>query len=397
MNSYFATIEQQANPILRGKPIIVSGKPHIRSVVAAASIEAKKYGISSGMPTWEAKKLCPWVIFVPGDPEKYISATERLVGIFEQFTPLVEIFSIDEAFLDVTATAHLFGGAVWVAKRIKKLIHEDLGEWVTCSIGISENKLLAKLASEMRKPDGLTILKKSDLPRFFDKIKLTDFCGIGERIAVRLTKLGIATVADLAKSDERVLENEFGHIGRTIYNMGQGTGDDVVIPHQEQPEEKSFSHSFTLPADTFDPHMIYSTLLRLTEKVGRRMRKANFSGRTIFAGIRFNDFSFMGKQKKLGAYINDGFLIYTHALCIWKQLHINRPIRMINVGVTDLIHENFLPESFLPEEKRRKKLVLTMDRVNDVFGEFTVSRASILSTKNMEKNVAGIRQRLRFF
>lgn len=397
MNSYFATIEQQANPKLRGKPIIVSGKPHIRSVVAAASIEAKRYGIKSGMSTWEAKRLCPWVIFIPGDPDKYISATGKLIRIFECFTPLVELFSIDEAFLDVTATAHLFGGAVWVAKRIKKLIHEDLGEWVTCSIGISENKFLAKLASEMKKPDGLVILWHRDFPKIRNQIKLTDFCGIGERINARLTTLGITTVADLACSDENTLEREFGIIGRTIYNMGQGIGSDVVVPHQEQPEEKSFSHSFTLPADTFDPQMIYPTLLRLTEKVGRRMRKANFSGRTIYLGVRFSDFSFFSKQKKLITFINDGLLIYNYALNLLRSFRINRPIRMINVGVSDLIHTNNLPESLLPEEQKREKVISTMDQVNDMFGELTVSRALLLQTKNMEKNVAGIRQRLRFF
>lgn len=397
MNSYFATLEQQADPRLRGRPIVVSGKPHIRSVVAAASIEAKRYGIKSGMSTWEAKRLYPNVIFVPGDPDKYISATGKLLGIFEQFTPFVELFSIDEAFLDVTQTQHFFGGALKIAKRIKKQIHENLGEWVTCSIGISENKLLAKLASEMKKPDGLTILWRRDFPKIINQIKLTDFCGIGEKIALRLSKIDIKTVADLANAQELVLVCKFGVVGKTIYNMGQGIGSDVVTPHAEEPEEKSFSHSFTLPSDTSNPRIVYSTLLRLAEKVGRRMRKANFSGRTIFVGIRFNDFSFIGRQKKLGIYIDDGFLIYTHATSLLQQFHMGRPIRMIDVGMSDLIHNNFLSESFLPDEQRRKKIVLAMDRVNDMFGEFTVSRALLLQTKNMEKNVAGIRQRLRFF
>lgn len=397
MNSYFATIEQQANPALRGKPIVVSGKPHIRSVVAAASREAKKYGIKSGMSTWKAKRLCPRVIFIPGDPDKYISATGKLIRIFECFTPLVELFSIDEAFLDVTEICHLFGGPEEIAKKIKKAIYRELGEWVTCSIGISENKFLAKLASEMKKPDGLVILWHRDFPKIRNQIKLTDFCGIGERIDARLDTLGIKTVLDLSKTPESLLLKEFGVIGRTIYEMGQGVGSDVVIPYQEEPEEKSFSHSFTLPSDTFSPQVLYSTILRLAEKVGRRMRRANFSGRVVFVGVRLSDFSFIGKQQKLGEHINDGFLIYNYALSILRQFHINRPIRMIDVGMSDLIHTNFLPESFLPEEKRRKKLVLAMDRVNDMFGEFTISRAFLLTTKNMEKNVTGIRQRLRFF
>ena len=188
MNSYFATVEQQANPLLRGKPIAVSGRPNIQSVVATASYEAKKYGVKSGMNTWEAKKLCPFLIFIPGDPNKYIDITGRLIKIFKSYTPLVEIFSIDEVFLDLS---HASSRAQEIALEIKVRIRREIGDKMTCSIGVASNKFLAKLASEKKKPDGLTIVTPETLDEILLSSKLDDFCGIGRRILARLSDIRI--------------------------------------------------------------------------------------------------------------------------------------------------------------------------------------------------------------
>ncbi|MDA1038399.1 MAG: DNA polymerase IV, partial [bacterium] len=197
MNCYFASVEQQANPFLRGKPIGVTGKRTERSVVAAASIEAKRLGVKTAMSTWEAKRICPSIVLVHGDPEKYSHITHNFFSLFKEFTNKVEMFSVDEGFLDVTDEAEDYLGAVIMAQEIKHRLKEVCGERITASIGISQNKLMAKLASEFVKPDGLTVVKPNDVNDFLGFVELDDFCGIGKRIHHRLNLLNIFNVREL--------------------------------------------------------------------------------------------------------------------------------------------------------------------------------------------------------
>lgn len=375
MNSYFASVEQQANPLLRGKPIAVSGRPHIHSVVAAASIEAKKFGVKSGMNTWEAKKLCPNLIFIPGDPAKYLATTGKLLKIFKNYSPAIEIFSIDEVFLELDPAAD----AISTALEIKRRIREEIGEKVTCSIGIAANKFLAKLASERKKPDGLTVITPENLDEILLSSKLTDFCGIGRQIVKRLASMGIYTVAQLRQVPEDFLVAAFGVRGHDLHNMAYGIDESPVVPDWQAPEAKSFSHSLTLPKETDDRNYIEAVLLYLAEKIARRMRKDLFAGRVIWCN---------GVQKALPDYTNDGQEIFRVA----KNLLPDSPIRALYVGIGNLLPKDLVTPSLFSQDN----LIKAMDSVNDQFGENTLFRATTLPVFVRDHDVAGIRTRFRF-
>ncbi len=411
MNSFFATVEQQANPALLGKPIAVSGRPHIHSIVAAASIEAKRFGVKSGMTTWEAKKLCPSLIFIPGDPAKYMDVSRRLVGIFRSHTPLVEIFSIDEAFLEISdilkpdpSTPPPTGGsaqndteaAIKIALKIKDEIKEKIGPRVTCSVGIAKNKLLAKLASEKKKPDGLTIIDDTNLDDMLLSAKLDDFCGIGRKVLTHLQGMGIYSVAQLRAVPVEYLVAAFGVRGEIIRNMALGIDDSPLVRSEEAAEEKSFSHNLTLPKATLDRDYVYSVLLYLSEKVGRRMRAAGFSGKVVHTWASLADLAGFGQQKTLTYYTNDGREIFTIGQKILAGINRTEPIRSVGVGVSGLIKHDQTNISLLADRHVAEKITAAADLVNNRFGEGSVFRGATLPVFERDKDVAGIRMRLRF-
>lgn len=372
MNSYFATVEQQANPLLRGKPIAVSGRPHINSVIAAASIEAKKFGVKSGMNTWEAKKLCPCLIFIPGDPAKYLCLSEKMIRILRSYTPFVEIFSIDEAFLEMPKPLQgkqIRHDSIKMALEIKQRIREEIGEHVTCSIGIAKNKFLAKLASEKKKPNGLTMVTEENFDEILLSSKLDDFCGIGRQILKKLQGMGIYTVAQLRQVPEVF-------VGRKLHNMAYGIDNSPVIFNQL--EAKSFSHSLTLPKETTDKNYVEAVLLYLCEKVARRMRAENFCGRTVWCN---------GYQKSSTYYTNEGQEIFKTA-----RTMLYFPIRAVYVGMANLKSKDLTNKGFF----NRPEIEMAMDLVNDKFGENTVFRAATLPVFVCDRDVAGLRTRFRF-
>lgn len=388
MNSYFASVEQQANPKLRGKPVGVGGPNEGRSVVAAASIEAKRRGIKSAMSIYEVRKICPDIIFVEGDYHKYAAVTNRLIKIFRRLTPIMEVFSIDEVFLDVTDTLRTFKNAVRGAYYVKNAIKKEVGEWLTCSVGIAPNKLIAKLASDLKKPDGLVIVKEKDIPTVLKRIKLDDLCGIGRRTKKNLLAMGIDTVSKLAEAPIERLRKRFGVVGYALHNMARGIDESPVVPYYEISEPKSMGHSYTLPKDTSDQDEIFQTLLRLSEQVGRRMRAERYLGRIVHAGIRNFQFGSMGKQKALRNYIDDGYRIYSAAKEIIESFNYYGAVRMISVSVSGFV-KNYYQLSLLPEEQRQTDLLDIVDKINNRYGEFTVGRAYLLNNK-ITKGTSGM-------
>ena len=252
-NAFFASVEQQCNPKLRGKPIAVIGSG--RTVVTTASYEARAFGVKTGMNTWEARQKCPHLIFVVGDNRKYTHTSSGIVRIFLEYTPLVEVFSIDEAFLDVTGSLRMFGSAERIAGLIKEEIRRQFG--LTCSIGIAPNKLLAKLASEMQKPDGLTVILPEDVSRTLERVPIEDLCGIGSRTHKQLALYGIQTCGDLGRFPVDILRRKFGIIGERLHCMGLGIDDSPVVPVEETEEVKSVGHSMTLERDIKERKGIY--------------------------------------------------------------------------------------------------------------------------------------------
>jgi len=391
MDSYFASVEQQARPWLRGKPIVVSGRPDIHSVVAAASKEAKRYGIKAGMSTWEAKKLCPEVIFVPGDPDKYESVTRRFLGILISYTPMVEVYSIDEVFLDATDILPRYPDPIALALEIKRKFREELGEWITCTIGIAPNKLLAKLATEEAKPNGIKWIRPEDVPEVLRNTPVEAVCGIGPRIAKRLSYMGVWTLADLGKIPEAYLKRVFGVYGTVLHLWGMGVDPTPLKPYWQEEEEKSIGHSHALPKSLRHPEGARRVLYYLSVKTARRLRKKGFVGRVIHAMYRDEEMKYFGAQKALSTPTCDERRIFDAAMEIVERLGgFPYGVSLVGVRVAGLERISAHPYPLFPEEARREKLLSALDRIRDRFGEEAVIPASALDCQLLVGATGGL-------
>jgi len=378
MNAFFASVEQQANLDLRGKPIAVVGSGH-RTVITTCSYEARKFGVKTGMAVWEGKRHCPELILVVGDNRKYQYTSTEINKIFLDYTPEVETFSIDESWLDVTGSLRLFGSAETIAYQIKARIRHRFG--ITCSIGIAPNKLLAKLASDMEKPDGLTIILPEEVERVMERLPVGELCGIGRKTAYQLKVMNINSCGELGRCDEGRLTRKFGIVGRRLKQMGQGRDDSPVVPFGEEEEVKSVGHSSTLERDIDDPQEIRRFLLQLSEMVGSRARRYNVSGKTVSLYVRYADFfTSWGRQTTLGGYINLSDEIYKAALSILEGVELEQPVRLMGVRLSNLKQQG---EQLPLFEDERKKLFATqaMDSINAKFGKMAVTYGSLLPGK----------------
>lgn len=378
MNAFFASVEQSANPALRGKPIAIIGRG--RTVVTTASYEARAFGVKTGMNTWQAKQACPQVTFVLGDNRKYTHTSTEIIKLMMQYTPLVEVFSIDEAFLDVTGSMCLYGTPENIAYLLKSQIKHHFG--ITCSIGIAPNKLLAKLASEMQKPDGLILIRPGEVEQKLERIPVKDLCGVGGKTARQLAMFGITTCGELGRFPVAVLKKRFGIIGERLSQMGKGIDHSPVIPAEDADEVKSVGHSMTLERDIEDRQEILKYLLQLSEMVGRRARRYSVWGKTITLSIRYADFdSWAGKQETLPTCINQSNDIYRAAVAILDTIVLLQPIRLLGVRLSNLRYEsNQLP--LFEEDRKKLFLASAMDEVNDKYGNFTVTFGSLLDGEN---------------
>lgn len=279
MDSYFASVEQEYNQKLAGKPVGIL-KALGRTCVIAASREAKKFGVKTGTSVWDAKVLCPGITFVPARFDRYFEITKKFIKICGEFSPYLEVFSIDELFLDITLTQSLFGGAKNIARLIKEKIKKEIGVYVTCSIGISYNRLLAKLASGIKKPDGLFEIIPENRDEILFSAQLTDICGLGPRLERRLIRMGIKNFKNLRRVPQSVLEAEFGpHLSLQLKNFSYGQDSSLLTGIDDLADAKSISRTFTLFQNTKDERKIRQTLRNLCEEVGYKLRKMKMSAR----------------------------------------------------------------------------------------------------------------------
>lgn len=385
-DSFFASVEQQANPRLRGKAIGVLGKPGGRTIVAAASREAKKFGVKTAMMASEAKRICPAITFVVGDPQKYQSIHKKFIKILTSYSPQVEVFSIDEAFMRITAEDPYI-----VARLIKEEIKKEIGEFVTISIGVASSKLLAKIGSELEKPNGLVWIKDWEIGQVLTRLRLTDFCGIGSRIYKRLKKWGINTPLDLARAPKEILDYEFkGKLSDDLSKMVQGQGLGEVGSVFEPVDEKSFGHSTTLPYDTFDLNYIKSVIVRLSQDASFRMRQANFVCKTVSLWVRTSDFAGFGGQKTFSRYTISSQEIASLTWEIFLGLKFDKKVRALGISLSNL-NKNYVYAPTLFETDFSIKNVFALkgaDEVNERFGQGTIYPASNL-LNHISKNVAG--------
>ncbi len=385
MNSYFATVEQQANPKLRGKPIAVMGSTAKRSIIVAASIEAKRYGVKTATRIDEALRLCPELILVNGEPRKYSWVTKKFIDIFEDYTDKVEIFSIDEAFLDVTKTANIYGGAEQIALSIKQRIRNEIGSYISCSVGIAKNKFLAKTGSDLVKPDGLTIITDENVDDILLPLPLSEFCGIGRRILARLGALGIETTQQLRDYPNVLLNREFGIAsGEKLKRMAYGLDNSPVISRHDRADAKSYGHSRTLNKNVTDRNEIRKHMLLLSEKVATRMRKDGCMAKEVGLWIRFGDFTGVGQRHRVGKWTHDGVEIYDAAVKILGTLDLRAPVRAIGIYAAQIQRDSCTTVSLLPEDTINDKILAAMDAVNNRFGETVVTRARLAGVKIKE-------------
>ncbi len=382
MNSYFATLEQQAHPNLRGKPIGVAGKGKgERTVVCGASIEAKKFGLKSGMSTWEALRLCPQLIIIPATYDRYSFTSKRIFDLLERFGPKVDVFSIDEAFLDL-GTDISWEEAKNLATKIKQLIRTEIGEWVSSSVGISYGRVLAKLASEMQKPDGLTIIRPEDFARIAAIMPIEELCGIGFRLRPRLNRKGITTIAEMGRMPRDMLITVFGlHTGSWLHDIGNGIDNNILHSWRDLPQEKSIGHSYTLPHNISNISDVKKVLLLLSERVGVRLRAKRLVGKTISTYLRFEDGSGWGERHTQKEYLLDGYQIYRAGERLlnsagWRT-SVSKPVRLIAITISDLVSQYEATSPLFEATQANEELTHAVDKINNRYGEWTIHRGLI--------------------
>jgi len=331
MDAFFAAVEQKRNPELIGKPVVIggSGNPTERGVVSTASYEARKYGIHSAMPLRRAYRLCPEAIFLPVDYDEYSRVSEKIKGILRSFTPLLEDVGIDEAYLDVT---DMDMKSEEIAKMIKERIRQDVG--LTCSIGIGPNKLLAKIASDMKKPDGLTIISTFDVERLIWPLPVRKLLGIGPKTEKRLQDMGINTIGELASTQLERLTDYFGEsYGHYLYEASRGIDENPVITHWEP---KSISREITFQIDIDKWNTIAKNLAELTRDVVDTMKKSGYKARTVTIKIRFSDFETYTRAKTLDDFTDSLEAIRKAAFEAFGRIELRKKVRLIGVRVSCL-------------------------------------------------------------
>lgn len=379
MDAFFAAIEQRDHPELRGKPVVVGAPPHQRGVVSTCSYEARRYGIRSAMPSRTAYGRCPHAVFLPVRMAAYTEASRRVMQILRGVTPLVEQVSIDEAFLDITPALRSFRDAVEVAGHLKQAIRHDLR--LTASVGVAPNKFLAKLASDLEKPDGLTVTPADEpgIRDFLAPLPVSKIWGVGDAAEAQLKRFGIRTIGDLQRRDRDALCRMFGdRMGGHLDCLARGWDTRPIVTERE---EKSISNEHTFSEDVTDQAILHETLVRLTEKVGRRLRAAEKEARTGFIKVRFEDFTTLTRQVSFAAPSAQDDVLLRAARELYGRLRVRRPVRLIGVGVSNLSDAHEVPrqlELFADSEhdrdKRSKALDSALDELRTKYGETIIRR-----------------------
>jgi len=374
MDAFFASVEQHDNPEYRGKPVIVGADPKKgkgRGVVAACSYEARKYGIHSAMPISIAYRKCPHAVYLRGNMHRYAEISDRILGILEQFTPDIEPVSIDEAFLDITGSHHLFGTPEETCIMIKKTVKKETG--LTASIGLAPNKMTAKIASDIKKPDGLVIVDDSSLLPFLHPLPVNRIWGIGEKSMKVLIRMGIKTIGDLAAYDPEKVVEMFGKNGMHVWELANG-----IDPREVESDEtvKSISNEHTFPEDTDDMEDIKDILMYLSEKVSRRMRKNGFKCRTITLKIRFRDFKTYTRAVTIAEPSNFATILYENCINHLKDFDLQRKaVRLLGVKASNLI-DTFWDTSLFTKDPgrsgKKENIHRALDKIKDKYGEGSI-------------------------
>jgi DNA polymerase-4 len=328
MDAFYASVEQLDNPWLRGKCVLVGGTSN-RGVVMAASYEARKFGVRSATPIFKAREMCSEAVFIPPRMQRYKEVSEKVMSILRNFSPDVEVVSIDEAYMDVTGSDRLYGDPQKLAASIKKAIKHSVN--LTCSVGVAPGKFLAKVASDLDKPDGLSVIRPEDVPRFIANLPIQKVPGVGKKTFQGLVSMGISTLGDIKKFPEDMLLDRLGKFGHRLIDLAAGLDRSAVTPDAPH---KSVSSERTLATDTRDKEILMTHLLQQSEEVARQLRKANVKASTITLKLKHSDFKRVSRSKTIAVPTRSSETIYHHAAGMLNDYRLDSKVRLIGVGTS---------------------------------------------------------------
>ena len=377
-DSFFASVEQQYNPLFRGKPLGVTAT-NGRNCIIASSREAKKLGIGTATRVHDARRIYPDILLTGANFRRYWEESQKFIKICKDFSPYVEVFSIDELFMDISKTAHLFGGTDILIKHIKQRIAKEIGTYITVSIGVSYNKMLAKMGSGLHKPDGISKITKENVFSIYAIAPLTAICGIGERIKARLHRMGIYTLLQLQKIPTEKLIAEFGNVeGMFLKHVGLGVDESEVIPYTEKPSVKSVGRQYCLPQNEYDKRVVLQNIYELCEEVTLKLRRLSKKSRS--AGVYIRGTHIIKGHKTHKMYFSTGkdmFAICSGILMAEKESFYHGYVRQIGVWAGYLQDVFHTPLSLFDCAKS-EKLLETIDILNEKFGDHTIRNGFLL-------------------
>ncbi|MDH5185149.1 MAG: DNA polymerase IV [Gammaproteobacteria bacterium] len=374
MDAFYASVEELDNPELKGRPVIVGGSPQSRGVVSAANYIARGFGVHSAMPTANAHRLCPQGVFLPVRMARYIEISQQIHAIFHRYTPLIEPLSLDEAFLDVRASESLFGSAEQIGKKIQDEIAHELG--LVASVGIAPNKFLAKIASDLEKPNGFVIVRSEQVQSFLDPLPIRRLWGVGKSSAQRLHSLGLYTIQDIRETSVQELERVLGNRGEYLWQLAHGRDNRPLVTDREV---KSISHETTFSEDIADEALLVSQLLHLTEQVAWRLRRHGLKGKTIQLKLRYSDFRSLTRSLTLDSPTDNTDTLWQNVERLFMQ-RIPRPlpaVRLIGIGVSSFEQQyEPQPDLFSEQEEENNPVVDQLsDAIRKRFGKSGLQRA----------------------
>lgn len=382
MDAFFASVEQLERPELKGKPVVVGGDSG-RGVVAAASYEARRYGIHSAMPMFMAKQRCPHLIVVSGRRGRYSEISRSVMAILGRYSPIVEQVSIDEAYLDASGCERLYGPPEAMAQRIKTEIRQQVG--LTCSIGVAPLKFLAKIASDMQKPDGLTVIAPATVAHIIAGLPVEKVPGVGKNASRELRQMGIATLGDIQRLDPSLVVDRLGKFGHRLVELAHGRDESDVTPHSPT---KSISTERTLSADTRDRERLRQHLLAQSQEVGRQLRRKGFLARTITLKLKDKDFKQRTRSLTLERPTQSSETLYRTAAALLDRQALEKAVRLIGIGASALIADTTPQQACLFAGPDRKacgweKVDRAVDQIAERFGRSAVHRGSLAPEEDL--------------